>query len=118
MKFHCASCGREIRVPETYAGRSGRCPACKVALTVPVRRPKTNDAKAAGAAPASPPGDLTLLDVPEEIKAEGTDIRADLLYEGTDPDAYRRQGTAYERRENTHKMAEANRAFAHFSRRR
>lgn len=33
-------------------------------------------------------------------------------------DAYRRQGTAYERRENAHKMAEANRAFAHFSRRR
>ncbi len=33
-------------------------------------------------------------------------------------DAYRRQGTAYERRENAHKMAEANRAFAHFGRRR
>jgi len=33
-------------------------------------------------------------------------------------DAYRRQGSAYERRENTHKMAEANRAFAHFGRRR
>jgi len=33
-------------------------------------------------------------------------------------DACRRQGTAYERRENTHKMAEANRAFAHFARRR
>jgi small subunit ribosomal protein S7 len=33
-------------------------------------------------------------------------------------DAYRRQGGAYERRENTHKMAEANRAFAHFGRRR
>ncbi len=33
-------------------------------------------------------------------------------------DAYRRQGTTYERRENTHKMAEANRAFAHFARRR
>ena len=33
-------------------------------------------------------------------------------------DAYRRQGSAYERRENTHKMAEANRAFAHFARRR
>lgn len=29
-------------------------------------------------------------------------------------DAYRKQGTAYQRRENTHKMAEANRAFAHF----
>lgn len=33
-------------------------------------------------------------------------------------DAYHRQGTAYERRENAHKMAEANRAFAHFGRRR
>lgn len=29
-------------------------------------------------------------------------------------DAYRRQGSAYERRETAHKMAEANRAFAHF----
>ncbi len=33
-------------------------------------------------------------------------------------DAYHRQGAAYERRETTHKMAEANRAFAHFARRR
>jgi len=33
-------------------------------------------------------------------------------------DAYNRQGSAYERRENVHKMAEANRAFAHFGRRR
>lgn len=33
-------------------------------------------------------------------------------------DAYRRQGTAHTRRENVHKMAEANRAFAHFGRRR
>ena len=32
-------------------------------------------------------------------------------------DAYQRQGAAYERRENTHKMAEANRDFAHFARR-
>jgi len=29
-------------------------------------------------------------------------------------DAFHKQGSAYERRENTHKMAEANRAFAHF----
>ena len=32
-------------------------------------------------------------------------------------DAYHRQGVAYERRENIHKMAEANRDFAHFARR-
>ncbi|MFQ5957075.1 MAG: 30S ribosomal protein S7 [Candidatus Brocadiales bacterium] len=30
-------------------------------------------------------------------------------------DGYRRQGTAYTKRENTHKMAEANKAFAHFT---
>jgi len=32
-------------------------------------------------------------------------------------DAYHRQGGAYQRRENTHRMAEANRDFAHFARR-
>ena len=32
-------------------------------------------------------------------------------------DGYHRQGTAYEKRENIHKMAEANRDFAHFARR-
>ncbi len=31
-------------------------------------------------------------------------------------DAYNKQGTSYSRRENTHRMAEANRDFAHFSR--
>ncbi|MBI4881734.1 MAG: 30S ribosomal protein S7 [Planctomycetes bacterium] len=30
-------------------------------------------------------------------------------------DAFNRQGTAYTTRENTHKMAEANKAFAHFA---
>ena len=32
-------------------------------------------------------------------------------------DAYNKQGEAIKRRENTHKMAEANKAFAHFARR-
>ncbi|MFQ5861778.1 MAG: 30S ribosomal protein S7 [Candidatus Brocadiales bacterium] len=30
-------------------------------------------------------------------------------------DGYRKQGAAYTKRENTHKMAEANKAFAHFT---
>ncbi|MEE9584075.1 MAG: 30S ribosomal protein S7 [Candidatus Brocadiales bacterium] len=30
-------------------------------------------------------------------------------------DGHRRQGAAYTKRENTHKMAEANKAFAHFT---
>jgi len=32
-------------------------------------------------------------------------------------DAYRKQGASYTKRENTHKMAEANRDFAHFAQR-
>ena len=32
-------------------------------------------------------------------------------------DVYNREGSAYTRRENAHKMAEANKAFAHFARR-
>jgi small subunit ribosomal protein S7 len=30
-------------------------------------------------------------------------------------DAYNKQGVAYTTRENTHKMAEANKAYAHFA---
>ena len=30
-------------------------------------------------------------------------------------DAFNRQGTSYTKRENTHKMAQANEAFAHFA---
>lgn len=30
-------------------------------------------------------------------------------------DAYKKQGSAYTQRENTHKMADANKAFAHFA---
>ncbi|MCA9132772.1 MAG: 30S ribosomal protein S7, partial [Planctomycetales bacterium] len=29
--------------------------------------------------------------------------------------AYRKEGTAMSRRENTHRMADANKAFAHFA---
>ena len=32
-------------------------------------------------------------------------------------DAYNKQGVAYTKRENTHRMAEANRDFSHFARR-
>ena len=75
MKFHCESCGKEIRVPGTYAGKKGRCPACKVVLTVPTPRPQTDDSKTrepatAEAAPKNPLGDLTFLDVPEADRAE------------------------------------------------
>ena len=76
MRFHCESCGKEIRVPSTYAGKKGRCPACRIVLTVPAPRAQTdpsiaNEAGAAEAAPKNPLGDLTFLDVPEANETEG-----------------------------------------------
>lgn len=75
MKFNCEKCGREIRVPSAYAGKKGRCPECKVVLTVPSPCPEntgsqTTQLHAARAVPQHPLGDLTLLDVPEAIKTE------------------------------------------------
>jgi len=88
MKFHCESCGKEMRVSRAYAGKKGRCPACKVVLTVPVAPSRTDSAKAAG---ENPLGDLTLLDVPEEMKAESEPTR--------EPD---RTGEAYEQLRRLH----------------
>jgi membrane associated rhomboid family serine protease len=34
IQFHCL-CGHAINVPQTYAGRSGRCPKCKAVVQVP-----------------------------------------------------------------------------------
>jgi len=35
IHFECEYCGRKLRVPETHAGRQGRCPTCKRAVVVP-----------------------------------------------------------------------------------
>jgi len=73
MKFHCDHCGKEIRVPRSYAGRKGRCPECKAVLTVPACESATTGAEAAGAAEAAqqnPFADLTFLDAPEASKTE------------------------------------------------
>lgn len=35
IKFHCKSCDQRISVPETHAGKKGRCPMCKNIVVVP-----------------------------------------------------------------------------------
>ena len=35
IRFECPHCGRKLKVPQTRAGRKGRCPACKGEVTVP-----------------------------------------------------------------------------------
>lgn len=51
VKFKCDRCGREIAVPQTYAGRKGKCPTCKTVVTVPDRA--ATDAGAGDPAPES-----------------------------------------------------------------
>jgi hypothetical protein len=35
IRFECPQCGAKLQVPETHAGKQGRCPRCKRALAVP-----------------------------------------------------------------------------------
>ncbi len=35
IKFSCKKCGQRLGVPETRAGKKGKCPRCKVILVVP-----------------------------------------------------------------------------------
>jgi hypothetical protein len=66
MKFDCTNCGRKLRVPDATAGKKGRCPQCKVVLTVP----------APAAEAAKSPHDLELLDVPPSAGDEAVPPRA------------------------------------------
>jgi len=60
IAFHCENCGQKFRMPESRAGKKGRCPKCKGIIVVP-------ETQGAGPAPADSeksPYDLTLLEVP------------------------------------------------------
>ena len=35
IKFHCKKCGQKLSVPETKAGKKGKCPRCKNIIIVP-----------------------------------------------------------------------------------
>ena len=35
IKFRCASCGHEYRVPSEYAGKKARCKSCNNVNTIP-----------------------------------------------------------------------------------
>lgn len=60
MEFHCTNCGRKLTVPDAKAGRKGRCPQCKEALTIP--NPS--------AEPQNEPLDRRLLDLPEPTESD------------------------------------------------
>lgn len=35
IKFRCTHCGSKMRVPKIHAGKKGKCPVCKQAITIP-----------------------------------------------------------------------------------
>ena len=79
IKFSCKNCGQKIAVPETQAGKKGRCPKCKTILVVPAdfllefetERTQTNlqDAGKLEDRQKKPGLNLTFLDAPQKDKA-------------------------------------------------
>lgn len=35
IQFPCPSCGADLKLPDQYAGKKGKCPSCKTVVTVP-----------------------------------------------------------------------------------
>jgi DNA-directed RNA polymerase subunit RPC12/RpoP len=73
IRFHCENCGQKLSVPQTKAGKKGRCPKCKNIVVVP----KVEDTKSV--ANQTEPGaseigskdsilDSRLFDIPQESK--------------------------------------------------
>lgn len=53
MKFKCPQCQKTLTVKDEFAGRRGRCPACKAAIVAP-QRPQSAQPNAASSASDAP----------------------------------------------------------------
>jgi len=68
IRFKCSYCHQRLAVPESHAGKRGRCPKCKTVVVIPqlnktTPEPKLDVPDAAGA-------DLQLLDIPKVEKGK------------------------------------------------
>jgi len=43
IRFHCKNCGQRMGVPQTYAGKKGKCPKCKNPVLVPCVKTEPGD---------------------------------------------------------------------------
>jgi hypothetical protein len=80
IRFQCDNCGQKFNVPESYAGKKGRCPNCKNVIFIPDARKsdspqQQNNSSESQNAPRYSPYDLTLLEVPQigEAREKRTD---------------------------------------------
>lgn len=70
IRFRCKNCNQKISVPESHAGKNGKCPQCKNVVVVPKAEnssspPSQNNSKTR---PKFSDSDLLLLDVPQHDK--------------------------------------------------
>ena len=73
IKFHCKNCGQKIRVPQTYAGKKGKCPKCKNMVVIPKAKGASlpisqSDSAESEISSKYSDFDLTFLDVPQKEK--------------------------------------------------
>jgi RsiW-degrading membrane proteinase PrsW (M82 family) len=54
IRVRCPGCQKTISAPDSFAGKSGRCPACKHVITIPMPAPPDEDDVFDFAEPASP----------------------------------------------------------------
>ena len=55
LEFRCSQCGQLLRVPESAAGKSARCPKCQALMTVPGVATAVPDTTQPELSPAPPP---------------------------------------------------------------
>jgi len=75
IKFHCENCGQKFKVPETQAGKKGKCPKCKDTIVVPKIQPqshltKQTDSEIPKVSSKSSPYDSALFAVQQKDKAQ------------------------------------------------
>jgi len=54
IRFRCSKCNKVIRAPESCAGKKGRCPRCKSAVSVPQLEPQAASFDAAESSSGNP----------------------------------------------------------------
>jgi hypothetical protein len=80
----CPSCSRSLKVPEKYAGRTGKCPQCKGFVAIPANHdaslPIPTVAAMVPAAPGVPPGKPTKREADNIGTRQDTVHKADIYW--------------------------------------
>ncbi len=100
IQFTCEHCGQHLRVADACAGRPGRCPRCRQAVTVPsadaAPPPSSQPSRRSEAPPKQPPRDDDLLELRRVPVRAGPPETAAVLSRTDGPDSAETTETASE----------------------